>query len=160
MWRSPFAGLKKKKPCCLFIMFLFYRLLVCFSLSFCQLANSGPFSDTMNGINSIFALYWTISASNAFLFQMGKRIAISCSCWTLPAMQHHSGFLISSPLLILPFFTAVEYEYDISVEHVYYNSRIPFCNVNTTSETVAVCFWMLKGFQAQTLNCEFSKPNM
>lgn len=75
-------------------------------------------------------------------------------------MQHHSDVLISSPLLILPFFTVVEYEYDISVEHVYYNSRIPFCNVNTTSETVAVCFWMLKDFQAQALNCKFSKPSM
>lgn len=68
------------------------------------------------------------------------------------------SFLV--PFLILPFFTVVEYEYDISVEHVYYNSRIPFCNVNTTSETVAVCFWMLKDFQAQALNCKFSKPSM
>lgn len=103
----------------------------------------------MNGTNSIFALHWTIFASNAFLFQMGKWISISCSCWTPPAVQHHSDVLISSPLLILPFLTAVEYEYDISVEHVYYNSRIPFCNVNTTRDC---CYMFLDAER-------FSSPN-
>lgn len=65
--------------------------------------------------------------------------------------------VLGSPCSIIVMY---EYEYDISVEHVYYNSRIPFCNVNSASETVAVCFWMLKDFQAQTLTCEFSKPSM
>lgn len=54
-------------------------------------------------------------------------------------MQHHCDVLVSNPLLILPFFS-VGYEYDIPVAHAYYNSRIPFCNVNTTSETVVVYF--------------------
>lgn len=60
-------------------------------------------------------------------------------------MQRHGGI---SPLLILLFFTVVEYENDVSVEHVYYNSPIPFHSGNTTSETVAVYFWMLQRFSS------------
>lgn len=60
-------------------------------------------------------------------------------------VQHQGDVLVSSPLLVLPFFTVVEYKNDIQLDHVYYNGIIPF---HTTSETVAVCFWMLQGFSS------------
>lgn len=63
-------------------------------------------------------------------------------------MQCPGDILVSSPLLILPFSTVVEYENAISVEHVCYSSTVPFHGGNTTSETVAVYFWMLQRFSS------------
>lgn len=80
-------------------------------------------------------------------------------------IQHQGG---TSPLLILPFFTVVEYDDDISVERVYCNSTVPFHSGNTAPGTIAVFFWMLERFaspsselqvfQAQYVITPFSYP--
>lgn len=118
-----------------------------FSLSSYQLANSRLFSDTRNGSHSILTLPCTVSASNTFFLRRGNGSLYHVHDVGFP-MQHHGDVLVSSPFLMLPFFTVVEYENGISVEHVYYNSTISSLSGNTTSETIAVYFWMLQRFSS------------